>query len=278
LIDVQSALSAIDGEAINDLKLIGFFVRDVRGSTVEGSRFTWGGVDGVEIPNVGMVYAAGTGRGGLLNLLSERGWTPSAAGNEYQVAHSLLGALTNEDYMTANTIPSKWGGGFEAVVFSAETGRFEKVGDILHTFWKLTDQTDVSIDFLPMFYKTTYWRDLLIIRSARFDKIGERKFKLQMTDTDFVFPVLKDARDYNLSEVGSVDFSHKVICCHVSIEGPDGHHTMIFLERIDQEPLVTLEMKDDLFGRLHIDGKMSKIILEEVRSWRERAEFPNEIR
>jgi len=153
--DIGAELNAIDKQAIDNLQLVGTLLGEASGPLYSAHCFTLG-VKPISISQLGAVFAAGTGRDAFLKILENADWTNSGTGNAYQVAHALLGALTNEEYRTGNTILNRWGGGFEAVTFSEKNQRFEKVGDILHTFWKLNDAARDSIQFMPMFYKTTY--------------------------------------------------------------------------------------------------------------------------
>jgi len=264
--DIQAELEAIDPDQIDELQLIGMLVTDVNGTTITGSPFSWG-VPRTEVPGLGTVYAAGTGKEEFIRRLSVADWTAGNTANEFQVAHALLGDLVNMEYRQGGTIENRWGGGFEAVFFASDSGRFQKIGDILHTFWTIDADSLDRIQFAPMFYKTTYWRDALIIRHARFDAIADRTFQLKMNSLELIPPLLKDAKDYNLDELGSVDFSHKALCCHVSIEKPDGRAVMQLI--LPSNPGQTVELEfygKDSSGRMHIPAELSKIILEEARA------------
>jgi hypothetical protein len=266
--DIKRELEAIDRSRIDQLQLLGLLVREVRGTTVSASTFSLD-VQGVEVPWSGTVYAAGSGRDEFLRLLNVADWTGGGTSNEFQVAHALLGALTNEEYRKGNTIVNRWGGGFEAVTFSIDTGRFQKVGkvgDLLHTFWTINLDSPDTAQFLPMFYKTTYWRDALIIRYARFDGIDKKTFKLMMNSLELVPPLLKSASDYDLDELGVVDFSYRALCCHISIARADGSDTMHIIQPGRSNELLELEFNADSSGRLHIPGEISKTIIEEAKA------------
>jgi hypothetical protein len=257
--DLQAAFEGADKKPIDNFALIGLLVNDVKGKVVEAKSFAFR-VDPVEVDRIGEVHVAGSGRTAFLKVLTRVDWT--SKGNEFQVAYGLLGDLIGEEYRTGETIANRWGGGFEAAVFSVDERRFVKIGNILHTFWKLKYGTTDSVDFLPMFYKTTYWRDALIIRSARFDEIAPRSFRLAANDTDLVPPMLKNHADYDLTELGSVDFSYKVHCCHVLIEKPNGRDIMLLVESHDANREVALEISASS-GRLHISAGISRAILTE---------------
>ena len=263
LADIQAALSAIDEGAIDKLQLIGFLIRGVTGKTVEASQF-YLGVPGISVPGIGAVHVAGLGRDKFLALLNEIKWTKLEKDNEYQAAHALLGALTNEEFDSHNNIRDRWGGGFEAVTFSIASGRLEKVGDILHTFWKVSDPTLSTIDFYPRFYKTTYWNDALIVRTARFEEIAKGTFKLAGTEFDIVPPILKEVNDYSLSELEEIGFSYRVLCCHVLVETTDSSGRFIYMEQMGDQPQVLLEARIGAPGRLQVSGELSAKIIEEV--------------
>jgi hypothetical protein len=175
--EIGSELNVIR-DVIPRLQLIGVLLGKRRGAERAAHCFALG-VQPIEVPYFGRVFATGSGRDFFLNMLPKSDWTHSGTGSDFQVAHVLLGALTNEDYRTGQSILGRWGGGYEAVTCSQQTGRFEKVGNILHTFWTL-HAANGSIDFSPMFYKTAYWQDALLIRAVRFDDL--RTFKLAYND------------------------------------------------------------------------------------------------
>lgn len=271
--DIQSELQAIDPEKIDALQLIGVLVTDVHGDQVSASTFAWN-VPRTEVPGLGMVHAAGTGKEEFIRLLGSTDWTLAGMANERQVAHLILGDLVNMEYRRGGTIENRWGGGFEAVTFAGDSGRFQKVGEILHTFWAVNMSSPDKAHFVPMFYKTTYWRDALIVRHARFEGVGERAFQLAMNSFELIPPLLKDASDYDLEELGSVDFSHKVLCCHVSIERQGGRDVLQIIQPSVSGATIELEFRDcDSSGRLHIPGDLSKMVIEEARTRALRAEM-----
>ena len=259
--DIGHELMAIDQTRINNLQLVGLLLGEVKGDAVRASLFRLG-VLPTEIKTLGPVYAAGSGRNDFLRFIDKTDWSKSATGNEFQVAHALLGGLVNEELRTGNTIANRWGGGFEAVTFSKEAGGFQKVGDILHTFWSVNAES-LAMQFRPMFYKTTYWRDALIIRYARFDEISPRTFKLSVNDLELVPPLLRRAEDYDLAALGPVDFSYKALCCHVAIEKANSRDLMIFVEHRAPAREVALQF-DGSSDRLEISGDLQRDIIQEV--------------
>jgi len=264
--DILMELEAIEPNQIDELHLIGLLVTDVRGTTISRSRFSFR-VPGTEVPGLGTVYAAGTGKEEFIRLLGETDWTLGGVANELQVAHLILGALVDMEYRRGGTIENRWGGGFEAVTFASDSGRFQKVGDILHTFWAVDMCSPDKAQFVPSFYKTTYWRDALIIRYARFDVIAERTFQLAMNSFELIPPLLKDAKEYDLKELGSVDFSYKALCCHVSIQRPGGRDVMHLIEPPKPDAILELEFHgSDSSGRLHIPEELSKMVIEKART------------
>ncbi len=237
--DIRRALEAIDNEAIDRLCLIGLLHRDTVGTDVEVHHFAMG-IQPIEQAGLGRVFAAGTGRAAFLALLQKSDWTNSGSGNHYQVAHALLGGLTNEEYRTGRTIMDRWGGGFEAITF--QEGRFEKIGDVLHTFWRLNQTSNDPIGLLPMFYKTAYLRDALIVRSARFDEVGMRTFALTSTDLVLVPPLLMNVSDYDERELDPVDFTYRAICCHVLLERPENRDLILYIEQSERDRHMALEI------------------------------------
>jgi hypothetical protein len=272
-VQIAAELEAIDPERVNELQLIGLLVTDVRGAEIRASQFSWR-VPHTDVPGLGTVHVAGTGKVEFIRLLGVTDWTLGGAANELVVAHFILGDLVNREYRRGGTIENRWGGGFEAVTFASDSGRFQKVGDVLHTFWAVDMRSPDKAHFVPMFYKTTYWQDALIIRYARFDSVAEHNFQLAMNSFELIPPLLKDTKEYDLEELGSVDFSHKVLCCHVSIERPEGRDTMQIVE--SSKPGATVELEfhgSQASGRLHIPGELSKKVIEAARATVSRVEF-----
>jgi hypothetical protein len=130
--------------------------------------------------------------------------------------------------LTVHTIANRWGGGFEAPTFSQESGRFEKIGDVLHTFWNITEHSDSPIALFPYFYKTTYWQDALVLRTASLDFNGT---KLKTNDITVIPPLLKGVEDYDLEELGPVDFSYRAVCCDVLIEKQSNRDLLVLADQ-----------------------------------------------
>ena len=177
---IKDELSAIEPEKIDHLQPIGLILEGSNGPRVRYSGFSLG-APYAHIHNFGRVCGAGSGSSAFFELLQKGDWLQRDA-NVYQVAHGLLGALTNEEYRTGNTIANRWGGGFEALTFSTYSGRFEKVGNVLHTFWKIKDGASDTLGLLPFLYKTTYWRDVLILRTASVESRQDGTLKLKTND------------------------------------------------------------------------------------------------
>jgi len=266
LADIRQELDAIDPDRINELQLIGEIITDVRGTTITSSRFVMR-VPATEVPGLGTVYAAGTGKGEFVRLLSETDWTMNGGANEFQVAHAIVGALVNKEYRQGGTIEDRWGGGFEAVIFASGPGRFQKVGDILHTFWIVDTSSPDKAQLVPWFYKTTYWKDALIIRYASFDKNTDGTYQLKMNSLELIPPLLRDVKNYDLAELGAVDFSYKALCCHVSIQRPGSRDVMHIIKPPRPGAILELEFQDNnSSGRLHIPGELSRMVIEEARA------------
>ena len=171
--DIAAEIDAIDQTRINELQLVVLLLRSVQGSTINAGQYCLGPPR--VATRLGPVFATGSGRNDFLRIVDSGEWD---FGNEFQMAHGVLGTLVNEELRTGRTIASRWGGGFEAVTFSREAGCFQKVGDILHTFWKFDANAPQSVECIPMFYKTAYVRDALIIRSARLVKTSPGIFDM----------------------------------------------------------------------------------------------------
>ena len=255
---IGSELMAVQPSAIDELQLVGVLLGEVENGRRIAHYFSWG-VERTEAPQFGNVFAAGTGRESFLQLLGQADWTNSMTGNEYQIGHALLGALTNQEYRTGNTIANRWGGGFEAVTCSQSTGRFEKIGDVLHTFWKLTEGNEDTVDLVPMFYKTAYRQDALVIRSARLERGSDGGLKAVTNDLDVVPPLLKEASDYDLTELEPVDFSYRAICCHVLVQKKHGQDILFFVEQ-RADHLDAALVLDDANSRLHISASIIEAI------------------
>jgi hypothetical protein len=215
--DIRTELSAIDPEKIDNLQLIGLVLEDASAPTVRYSCFAMN-TPFVNIPDFGRICGAGSGAPAFFDLLQQGNWLAQAEATSYMVAHGLLGALTNQEYRTGNTIANRWGGGFEALTFSTGSGRFEKITDVLHTFWKVRDGDHDSLGLLPFFYKTTYWHDVLVLRTASVEQVEGGILNLKTNDVTLVTPLIKNIDEYDLTELGEVDFSYRAVCCHVLIE------------------------------------------------------------
>jgi len=265
LTDIETELRAIDPDKIDKLQLIGILAREVRGAEVAGSKFAFQ-VQPIDVPGLGSVHAAGTGAHDFIQMLGETDWTLGGVANERQVAHALVGDLVNIEYRRGGTIEKRWGGGFEAVTFTSDSGRFEKVGDVLHTFWKVDLSSPGKAEFIPWFYKTTYWRDALIVRYARINSVGERKFQLAMNSFELIPPLLKHRQEYALEELGSVDFSHKVLQCHVSVERPGGRDILQLIEPSKPGSTLQLEFRESGAVHLEIPGELNTKIIEEAQT------------
>jgi hypothetical protein len=178
--------------------------------------------------------------------------------NEYRVAHGLLAVLTNEEYGTGNTIANRWGGGFEAL--TARSGRLEKVKDVLHTAWEIGSDDSIGI-FPSFFYKTTYWRDALVLRTASFESIQDNKLVLKTNELKLIPPLLKEIHDYDPAELGSVDFSYRALCCHVRLKKPS-NRVMFFIEEREsgQDALLRLDVPGELHISKHLKDKIKDAV------------------
>jgi hypothetical protein len=258
--DILGELKAIDQTKIDQLQLIGLLLEEVNGTTIRASSFSLR-VLCEDFPNIGRGWVTGSGRGAFLQLLQKGSWLAQPNAPEYHVAHGLLGALTNEEYRTGNTIANRWGGGFEALTFSPRSGRLEKVGDILHTFWEVTENSDDSIGLFPFFYKTTYWRDALVLRTASLESFQDTRLKTN--DITLIPPLLKENNEYDPAELGSVDFSYRAVCCHVLIKKPSNRDFLCLVDQRESGQDVIFRV-DESGGRLHISDYLPTIIKEQL--------------
>lgn len=269
--EIETELMAIDPDQIDKLYLIGLLVTDVSGDQVSASALQLRAPP-TNVPGLGAVYAAGTGKSEFLRLVAKTDWTLGGSATEDLVAHSLVGELIDKELRRGGTIEDRWGGGFEAVTFRTDLGRFQKVGEVLHTFWAVDLSVPDEAQFTPWFYKTTYLRDALIIRYARLNKVADRTFQVDMNSFELIPPLLKDSKDYDLEEVGSVDFSHEVLCCHISVKWPGGSGVMqLILPHPDET--IDLQFSGDTSGRLQIPGALTKMVMEDARTKASRVEL-----
>jgi hypothetical protein len=86
-----------------------------------------------------------------------------------------------------------------------------------------------------------------------------------MNSLDVIPPLLKDITDYDLNQLGPVDFSYRVLCCHVAIERGGRRDVMHIVE--PQKPGSTLALEfNGTSGRLQIPEEISKAIIEEAQA------------
>ena len=256
---VIDELKASD-DKINQLQLIGLVLGDVKGPIVNFSCFAVG-VPAKHTANFGSVRVAGSGRDAFLKLLQQAPWTAEENATEYKVAHGLLAALTNQEFRTGSTIVNRWGGGFEAMVYSPVSGHFEKVGDVLHTFWSATEDPDGPLSMFPYFYKTTYWRDALILRTASLDVTTGTKLKTN--DITLIPPLLKRVEDYDLAQLGVVDFSYRAVCCHVLVEKPNTRDALFLIDQRAAEQAVWFEVNGSE-AELRLSDYLPNLIREQL--------------
>lgn len=261
--DIETELLSIDPDRISRLHLIGLLVTDVHGHQVSASSFQIRS-SRVDVPGLGAVYAAGTGKNAFLRLLEGTDWTLAGDANVSLVAYSLVGELIDKELRRGGTIAEKWGGGFEAVTFRTDLGRFQKVGEVLHTFWSVDLSVPGEAQFTPWFYKTSYLRDALVVRYVRFNKIADRTFQVAMNSFELIPPLLRSKTDYDLDEPNAVDFSHEVLCCHVSVKWSGGSGGM---QLVLPKPAETIDLKfsGKVSGRLQIPASLTKMVTENAR-------------
>jgi hypothetical protein len=74
-------------------------------------------------------------------------------------------------------------------------------------------------------------------------------------------PLLKEIGDYDLNELGSVDFSYRAICCHVIIQKVNGRDLLVYVEQPQEAGDVALELGSPS-GRLYISSGIRERIIE----------------
>ena len=76
--------------------------------------------------------------------------------------------------------------------------------------------------------------------------------------------MLKNAGEYDLNEVGQIDFSYRAICCHIIIEKPDNKTDLaIYIEQRNPDRKVLFSL-DEASGRLTIAGELTDSIIEQA--------------
>ncbi len=214
--DVREALDAIVPEQIKDLKLIGLILRDVDGNQISASVFSHDAVT-KEVSGFGEVRAAGSGVNTFIEVLRNGETTEPTAtpANDPWVALGVLGSLLNHELSTGQSIEERWGGAYEAVSYSRQTSRLEKLDNVLHTFWSWRDG---KLEFQTRFYFAKYFGELLALRSVEYE-IAECKLNMRPL-SDYVTLVpsqLRELRSEDRESIGHVEFSFDYICCHVWI-------------------------------------------------------------
>jgi hypothetical protein len=260
--DIKLELNAIDPEKIDQLQLVGLIIEDQNETNVKYSGFSLR-APLIEIPSFGRVCGAGSGAPAFFELLQKGDFLGQSDANVYQVAHGLLAALTNEEYRTGNTIANRWGGGFEALTFSPKSRRFEKIGDILHTFWKCKEGKNNTLGLLPFFYKTTYWRDVLVLRTASAENIQDNYFTLKTNDITLIPPLLKSIDEYDVADLGKIDFSYRAVCCHVLIEKTDNRDLQLLVDQREARQELIFSV-DQARGQLQLSEYLPNMIRERV--------------
>ena len=260
--DIKLELNAIDPDKIDQLQLVGLIIEDQNGTNVKYSGFSLQ-APFIEIRNLGRVCGAGSGASAFFELLQKGDFLGQPDANVYQVAHGLLAALTNEEYRTGNTIANRWGGGFEALTFSPRSREFEKIGDILHTFWKIKEGEDDTLGLLPFFYKTAYWRDALVLRTAWAEDIRDNYLTLKFNDITLIPPLLKNIEEYDIAELGEIDFSYRAVCCHVLIEKTDGRDLLFIADQRQARQDIIFSV-DQAGGPLQLTEYLPNIIRERL--------------
>jgi hypothetical protein len=213
--DIESELDSIDPDRIDKLEFVGFLLRGVAGNQVSSNVFARR-VTPADVKGFGRCYFAGTGAAPAKRILESNGTLPGVENNPKAIV-PLLGALLNNELTSGSSIDQKWGGAFEAVAYSHDSQRLEKVGNVLHTFWIFDPDSPGAVTFQGRFYKTIYFDDALLIRSAEFEKLPDRVV-VKSNRLTVVPPLFKSVEEYDKTLIGPIGFDYEIICCHVWIK------------------------------------------------------------
>lgn len=99
-----------------------------------------------------------------------------------------------------------------------------------------------------------------MLRSASLDSNGT---KLKTNDITLIPPLLKDVEDYDLEQLGPVDFSYRAVCCHVLIEKQSNRDLLVLVDQRASEQAVFFRV-DGSDGELVISDYLPSIIREAV--------------
>ncbi len=151
-------------------------------------------VTDIDTPDHGLCLVGGRGAGDFINLLYQERQTGffDSAPNQLHTAVSnalfLSSQLLAGELITGPNLSTFYGGGTEIATFS--DGGYQKVGDILYSFWRYEGEgDDARLFFKPMIYKLDYLEDTLLIRRITLPKNSGSNNKLDKEDSlNFFIP------------------------------------------------------------------------------------------
>jgi len=172
------------------------------------------------------IRCAGTGAKTLLDTLSQITrpikWARSDdLENRFftaeKVAMALQGTLIGHETISGQNLLEWWGGGIEVATLRGQ--RFEKVGNTLHTFWRVlpNDRSGNNLFLIMRFIKYDYHEDILVIQT--FDgSINPHNCELKIDSHNYHLytPMLKSRDDYDLRNFTLPNFNHNTLNCMVT--------------------------------------------------------------
>lgn len=128
-----------------------------------------------------------------------------------------------------------WGGGFEVAVLRDQ--KFTKLGNILHTFWRVEKSEErCSLWLKPTFIKYDYFNEALIIQKLHCAVSAPQKVKLISHDYRVFTPVFKQRSDYDFTSFPLPSLTYDHLCCYVMIEQPQNEYSSCVSTYYNQQP------------------------------------------
>jgi len=218
---IGDLLARLPDSETNDLYLLGTLI------TPEGDRsllehFNVGDLQTASVNGTDLV-ATGTGANAFLNLapqvltipppFAEPERTPSwAVGVGCMAAANFIG----HEILNGSNILDSWGGGFEIATF--DQGKFRKIGNILHVFWRLeSDARGVRLALIPKFIKYDYLDDALCIQKYECKFVGDAAVSVADQHYLICFPLVRSSAstNYSIERMPSLNSEH---VCHYVLE------------------------------------------------------------
>jgi hypothetical protein len=95
------------------------------------------------------------------------------------------------------------------------------------------------------------------------ESFQDTKLRLKTNDIKLIPPLLKEINDYNLAELGSVDFSYRAVCCHVLIKKQSNRGFLCLVDQRESGQDVLFRV-DESGGHLDISDYLPSIIKEQL--------------